>query len=218
MKVKESKPRNDLVGNKFGKLTVIEYLGGFRTKNGKSTEVRWRCLCECGNESITTTGRLKSGMTKSCGCLRVQMISKRNREKITHRMTGSSEWIAWSNIKARCYNVNHDAYSLYGGRGIKVCKRWLSSFENFIEDMGKKPGPKYSIDRINSNGDYKPSNCRWATAQEQIRNRYISIPDRCYKIINEMMVSRSITYGASYHHFKRAAKDFIEFEQQKEKI
>src|SRR5205085_3050276 len=89
----------------------------------------------------------------------------------THRMTKTAEYLCWVNIKRRCYNPNNCSYKHYGGRGISCCDRWLHSFENFLADMGKKPTPQHQIDRINVNGNYEPSNCRWVLCAINCRNR-----------------------------------------------
>lgn len=145
----------DLTDQVFGRLTVIECVGARR--HGRF----WKCLCECGNYKEYTTGALRSGHVQSCGC------TTRSR---THGMFGTPEYAAWAGIKGRCLNQNDPAYKNYGGRGIAMCERWADSFENFYADMGPRPSNKHSIDRINNDGNYEPSNCRWATKKEQSRN------------------------------------------------
>lgn len=150
----------NIIGNKYGRLTVIEHLG---------VKVRrthyWKCQCDCGNIIECSGDNLKKGNTKSCGC-----ISKECDWNKTHGMTKTSEYHIWNSMKMRCINTKSDAYDNYGGRGIAVCDRWLDNFENFYADMGKRP-EGMSIDRIDVNGDYCPKNCRWATVEEQSRNK-----------------------------------------------
>lgn len=119
------------------------------------------CICDCGKETIVAVGHLRSGHTKSCGCL-----------PFKHNMRYSKEYKAYHLIISRCYNKNDTNFNNYGGRGIKVCDRWLDGFINFYEDMGKKPSNDYSIDRYpNNDGNYEPNNCRWANRHEQSRNK-----------------------------------------------
>lgn len=144
----------DITGQTYNKLTAIEYSGG-----GK-----WKCLCECGNYTNVKRGDLARNHTKSCGCLAVENAK-------THGKRDSKEYNSWHGMKNRCLNENHVHYKHYGGRGITVCDEWKDSFENFYKDMGDKPTPQHSIDRINVNGNYTPENCRWATKKEQSLNK-----------------------------------------------
>lgn len=153
----------NLAGQKIGRLFVKEFV---EMRGGNSV---WLCRCDCGNE-LSVLGWLLSRKQRglsgvaSCGCLR------RGRLK-THGMTNTPEWVAWSNMKSRCYCKSSREYPQYGGRGIEVCSRWLNSFEAFFEDMRLRPSSEHSLDREKVNGNYEPRNCRWATKQEQTGNR-----------------------------------------------
>lgn len=152
------KPADDMVGNKFGRWTVIK-------RNGRvGSLAMWLCRCECGKESTVPGARLRGGKSKSCGCLRSVTAT-------THGKTKSLEYSSWYHMKGRCYDPRDKRYKDYGGRGIMVCDRWLHNFENFLADMGNRPGPEYSIDRIDVNKNYEPSNCKWSTIAEQRNNR-----------------------------------------------
>jgi len=128
-------------------------------------------ICHCGNLFIASMEHVKSRHTNSCGCSPNHLV-KHGHCFITDKGKSTPEYSAWLKIKCRCYNKKNKRYADYGGRGIKVCDRWLESFENFIEDMGFRPSSKHSLDRFpDVNGNYEPSNCRWATSKEQNRNR-----------------------------------------------
>lgn len=150
------KKRIDLCGQKFGRLAVIEYTGG--------RWVPYRCQCDCGNETVVLGGHLRSGRTRSCGCITGRPLER-------HGKTKSQVYHAWAHMKSRCFKPQTVYYHRYGGRGITVCARWRDSFVNFYEDMGDPPTLSHSLDRINNDGDYTPENCRWATRAEQQRNK-----------------------------------------------
>ena len=156
------------IGDRFGRLTVVEYCGIERIFSKRQRV--WKCKCDCGKTIYTTTGRLNYGL-KSCGCLSVEKRVEASKVACTkHGMLHTKEYHVWCGLKQRCTNQNSPKYKIYGARGIKVCERWLHSFENFFADMGKAPAG-CSIDRIDVNGDYCKENCRWVDQKTQQNNR-----------------------------------------------
>lgn len=149
----------DIAGKRYGRLLVVS-----------REEGKWVCKCDCGNTTRVTGPNIRSGRQLSCGCL--------NQENRTHhgsstRFERTPEYHSWRAMKSRCYRVNDVEYENYGGRGITVCDRWKDSFEKFLEDMGHKPSPKHTIDRIDGAKGYSPDNCRWSDGSNQIRNQRI---------------------------------------------
>lgn len=154
----------DLTGKKFGHLTVL-----FRAKN-KGTATMWHCKCDCGNEVDVSGGHLKDGHTASCGCLKD--YKGVNNPNYKHGMSHKRLHTIWGNMKQRCYNPSNPKYPSYGARGIRLCDDWFNNsgaFINWALDNGYND--TLSIDRIDVNGNYEPSNCRWVTNKEQAVNK-----------------------------------------------
>ena len=142
-------------GDKYNRLTAVKF-----SHIGKSYKQYWLFKCDCGKEKVIYVYKVKSGDTKSCGCLKGGNFK--------HRMYGTKIYRIWQAMKSRCLNPNNQAYKNYGGRGIIICERW-NSFKNFYKDMGDVPKNK-SIDRIKNNKGYYKSNCKWSTKKEQQNN------------------------------------------------
>lgn len=163
----------DINGQKFGRLTVTGYAG---SPDGYA---RWNCICDCGKSYVARGHTLRDGRTKSCGCLSKEVASKKSRRHGATVGGISPEYRSYVKMKERCLNPNHPHFSNYGGRGLTICERWLSGFEFFLADMGKKPTLRHTLDRIDNDGNYEPSNCRWATRKQQNRNTRVSRPVKC---------------------------------------
>ena len=156
----------DLIGQKFGRLLVIE-----RISNDRHGKAMWSCLCNCGKQKIVASNDLIRNKTKSCGCLSIEKTIQRltkhghnTKNKITET------YRSWQGMIQRCINPKHKNYGTYGGRDIKVCERWRNSFSNFLTDMGERPKNR-TLDRINNELGYYKNNCQWSTTEEQGRNK-----------------------------------------------
>lgn len=171
---------SDIIGARFGRLLVTEEAEPVvRTYPDKPSRHRvqktrqFKCRCNCGEATVVALSHLRSGQVSSCGCLGKE---RRQAANLVHgeasNKTSSAEYRTWAKMIERCENPKVINFANYGGRGIRVCERWRSSFEAFLADMGRKPSPKHSIDRYPDNdGNYEPTNCRWATAKQQRANR-----------------------------------------------
>ena len=144
----------DITGNRFGRLVAQWPVGYTKRRN-----VVWLNLCDCGNLKVIDAKNLQANRVKSCGCIYG-----------AHGLWGTPEYRIWGSLRQRCLNPNDKGYADYGGRGITVCERW-DRFENFIMDVGRRPSPEYSLDRIDNDGNYEPGNVRWATADQQAANK-----------------------------------------------
>lgn len=160
----------NISGQRFGRLLVRR-----RAVAKAGSRTSWACRCDCGEETVVQGNHLTGGKIRSCGCLAREAAALRGKALLTihgHavRRKESPEYRSWSSMRKRCSQSSNASYTRYGGKGIKVCARW-DAFEDFLADMGTKPTPKHTIDRRDSDGNYEPGNCRWATSKEQSANR-----------------------------------------------
>lgn len=207
----------NLIGQSFGRLTVIEFMGR------KNLHSWFKCRCECGGETTTTSNNLRRGNSQSCGCLQKERASVSSK---THGESSkkTSEYRAWKGMKQRCYNSNDKRFPDWGGRGIIVCDRWRKSFENFIKDMGRKPTPYHSLDRYpDNNGNYEPLNCRWGTDEQQRRgkrnNVYFEFNGK-KMVVADWAKYFKVNNSTLQEHIKRGKRfeDIYAFYEQKNKL
>ena len=192
-------PPSILIGQKVGKLTVI----------GRASKNKFLCECECGNKTEVFGSNLNRRHTVSCGCYQKEI---RGLSSVTHGMTKTDEFNIWQSMKQRCYDKNCKAFAHYGGRGIRICNRWIESFENFILDIGKRPSKQHSIERVNNDGDYELSNCKWATKREQAQNRRYNVKIK-YKgeimTLSEFAYRNNLKGTMVYRHIKTKTPEQI---------
>jgi hypothetical protein len=156
-----------IAGQEFGRLVVTVPFVDVSAGGHRRAEVR----CGCGTVRLYNIAKLLSGAVVSCGCYRKERIAAQGRANKTHGKDGTPEHRTWTSMVYRCHNPRAAGYHNYGGRGIRVCDEWRESFDEFLKHIGPRPSAKYSIDRINNDGNYEPGNVRWATRTEQSRNR-----------------------------------------------
>lgn len=202
--------RKILTGN-FGRLTVIKRVDDIVSQNGNKAAA-YLCECECGNTTTVRGSELVSGSTRSCGCLRKEMMSKK---QFKHGGRHKRIYSIYCDMKKRCYNSKYKEYYLYGGRGIKICDEWLGEhgFTNFYNwSILNGYADNLSIDRIDMNKNYEPENCRWTDAYVQSNNRRICIRvfyNGKYITIAEMAKLTGYTYGGVYDMVKRGTIEFV---------
>jgi|ERR1700722_2476405 len=156
----------NLIGQKFNKLMVIEL-----TDKKTFRQRVWKCVCDCGSFAYITSHQLNKSIKTDCGCGNSERISAAHvRHGHCKNKSSTTTYVSWQNMRARCLDSTNEHFNDYGGRGISICERWVCSFDNFLADMGERP-KGMTLDRVITEGDYTPTNCRWATAKQQARNR-----------------------------------------------
>lgn len=197
-------PTPDLIGKRFGRLTVIDKK--YLIKSGRK-RLYWECVCDCGEKVEARTDSLKRGFVRSCGCLKKEQDRINLTANHSHKMSRTRLYHTWQQMKRRCNNPNDKSFERYGGRGIKVCEEWEKSFERFmVWALANGYSDEKSLDRINNNGNYEPENCRWVTNKEQSRNRRSNIKityKNKYVTLMELSELTGIPYGTLHARYER---------------
>jgi hypothetical protein len=208
-----AKVRQDLTGQRFGRLTVIGQA------NVLSRSVIWKVLCDCGTKKLVSQGNLLNGRTNSCGCLNIEKIIERNTK---HGKFDTPEYQVWRDMRARCRDKSNWAYKKYGARGITVCNRW-DDFQAFFDDMGEKPFQKAVLLRIDTSKGYCPENCKWGKMHSLVRHgkeytyagmtmtitewaEYLELPRKVIaeRLKNGWSVERALTTAYGWQHARRS--------------
>lgn len=161
-KHRNGRPAIDITGRRFGRLVALERF------SNPPQRAKWLCLCDCGNQKWIAFSPLMRGASTSCGCYRSEWATT---HKKTHGYSKDPTYACWHHAKQRCTNPRNPSYQYYGARGITMCERWFHSFANFLADMGPRPHPNLTLDRIDNDKGYSPDNCRWATYADQLNNQ-----------------------------------------------
>lgn len=191
----------DLTGMKFGRLTVLRI--DFKTK----TTIYWICKCDCGTIKSIIGDSVRCGKTKSCGCYAIEKTNERCTKHGDSPFNGAaSEYYIWKSMKDRCRNPNNKCYHNYGGRGISVCAEWIHSYETFLKDVGRKPTPKHTLERIENNKGYYKGNVRWATRTEQMNNTRANVNvtiNGVTKNLKQWCIEKGLYQSSVYRRMKK---------------
>jgi hypothetical protein len=186
----------DMRDRRYGRLTVLY-------RSAAPGKARWHCVCDCGGRTVALGEGLRSGNTRSCGCLRRDVAG---RHLVTHGLSKRPEYSVWHAMKRRCYEPGYKAFHHYGGRGITVCDRWRDDFAAFFSDVGPRPTERHELDRINNDGHYEPGNVRWATKTQnnsnQRDNHLLTLHGET-KTISEWRRFTGLSFTAIYGRLKR---------------
>lgn len=203
----------DMAGKRFSSIVAI-------SPSGKATsgDTKWLFKCDCGTEFVANGYYARSGKITTC---KVCAAERTRIASVKHGMSATPEFEIWTGMQTRCYNKNSSSFKNYGGRGISICDEWKNSFENFLRDMGKRPSPKHSIERSHNDGDYEPSNCKWATPEEQANNRRTNVNvtiDGITKPLGTWAKEFGIHPAGAYKRYRDGLRELDLFSSRAKKI